>query len=64
MPSILRKRTDNLIQLYTGEEAYLKSLGLGQYILGKTCHGKKFAQEEDSVLNALRKLRKTKQQKV
>lgn len=64
MPSILRKRTDNLIQLYTGEEAYLKSLGLGQYILGKTCHGKKFAQEEDNVLNALRKLRKTKQQKV
>lgn len=63
-PSILRKRNDNLIQLYAGEEAYLKQLGLGQYILGKTCHGKKFAQEEKNVLTALRKLRQAKQQKV
>ena len=53
-----------MIQLYAGEEAYLKQLGLDQYILGKTCHGKKFAQEEKNVLTALRKLRQAKQQKV
>lgn len=52
-----------MIQLYAGEEAYLKQLGLGQYILGKTCHGKKFAQEEKNVLTALRKLRQAKRQK-
>ena len=53
-----------MIQLYAGEEAYLKKIGLGEYVLGKTCHGKKFAQEHGAVLAALKKLRESKLQKV
>ena len=46
---------DILIYIRKDEVEHLRKNGLGRFILGKTCHGKKYAEEDTLVLNALRK---------
>lgn len=43
-----------LIYIRKDEEKYLRSIGLGHFILGKTCHGKKYAEEDKAVLEAMK----------
>lgn len=45
----------NLIQIRKDEVKHLQKIGLGKYIIAKTCHGKKFAEENRKVMEALRK---------
>ena len=44
-----------MIYLRKDEVAYLRANGLGRFIIGRTCHGKKYAEEDRAVLAALRK---------
>lgn len=45
----------NLIQIRKDEVKHLQKIGLGQYVIVKTCHGKRFAEENRKVMEALRK---------
>lgn len=51
----MRKRTDCLVQLRRDEVAHLRRLGLGKFIIGQTCTGKKYAEENRRILEALKK---------
>ena len=37
------------------EVKHLYAIGLGRFVIGKTCHGKKFAEGDKRVLIALKK---------
>ena len=44
-----------MIYVRKDEIEYLNKMGLGKYVIAKTCHGKKFAEEDRKVLVALKK---------
>lgn len=44
-----------MIPIRKDEVKYLTKIGMERYIIGKTCHGKKFVEENSKVLLALRK---------
>jgi len=46
-----------LIYIRKDEVEHLQSIGLGKYIIAKTCTGKKFAEENKRVMEALKKYR-------
>lgn len=44
-----------MIQIRKDEVKHLQKIGFGKYVIAKTCHGKKFAEENRKVMEALRK---------
>lgn len=44
-----------MVQLRKDEVKFLREKGLGKFIVGKTCNGKRYAEESQAVLRALKK---------
>lgn len=44
-----------MIQVRKDEVKHLQKIGLGKYVIAKTCHGKKYAEGNKRVMEALKK---------